>query len=69
MELKYSGYPVFLLTNSHALYTDLVMRATLGPTWRDAFDLILCNSRKPLFHRGESPFFEVDLERTILKVP
>jgi hypothetical protein len=45
------------------------MRATLGPAWRDCFDLIICNCRKPLFHRGESPFFEVDLERTGLKLP
>ena len=47
-------------TNNHTEYMDLVMQATLGKDWQNFFDLCLANSRKPLFQRGQSPFYLYD---------
>jgi FMN phosphatase YigB (HAD superfamily) len=39
--LRSKGKQVFLATNSHVEYTELIMTATLGSDWRDFFDLCL----------------------------
>ena len=40
---------LFIVTNHHLPFTDLVMKQTLGDDWKDYFNLILCDCRKPLF--------------------
>jgi hypothetical protein len=46
-EMRQHGKKIFLATNSHAEYSELIMTTTLGPDWRDFFDLCLQNCRKP----------------------
>ena len=58
---------IFLVTNSHIALTDLTMTATLGQDWKDFFDTIIFNARKPLFHRTTSPFITVDPHSPTMK--
>ena len=51
---------LFSSTNLHFPITDMIMKVTIGDDWKDRFDLILCDSRKPLFQRTESPFYTAD---------
>ena len=36
------------------------MSVSLGEDWKDFFDLILVDNKKPLFQRSENPFFIMD---------
>lgn len=47
--LKKAGKKLFLGTNSHTEYSNLIMTATLGDDWRSFFDVVCCYCRKPLF--------------------
>ena len=53
------GKKLFLLTNSEAYYTQIVMDYLLSgtnetyPSWRDYFDLVVVSASKPDFYRGE----------------
>jgi FMN phosphatase YigB (HAD superfamily) len=47
--LKKCGKKLFLTTNSHALYMEIVMSATLGDDWMDLFDICVANCKKPLW--------------------
>lgn len=64
-KLRSAGKKTFLLTNSHAPYTERVMRYLLDglspayPTWQKYFDLVITAARKPLFFAGTAPFEEV----------
>ena len=40
---------IFMATNSHLEYLELAMGATLGPDWKNQFDLVLVNCNKPLW--------------------
>jgi hypothetical protein len=40
---------VFLATNSHWEFMELIMTATLGDDWRSSFDMVFAFCRKPLF--------------------
>jgi hypothetical protein len=51
---------LFIATNSHIEYLNFAMTTTLGEDWLDLFDLCLVNCNKPLFHRVNCPFFQVD---------
>lgn len=58
--LSKSGKQIFLATNSHIEYTDLIMTATIGQDWQDFFHLILINCKKPVFQATDSVFFSID---------
>jgi len=49
IKLKRAGKKLFLATNSHTEYSNLIMTTTLGDDWRSFFDIICCYCRKPLF--------------------
>ncbi len=62
-----SGKKLFVLTNSEYYYTEKVMRFLLDDSdnlayksWRDYFEIILVNGRKPVFFKEKNPFFLVD---------
>jgi hypothetical protein len=55
------------MTNSHVEFMDIVMKATLGDDWKDFFDLCIANSKKPLFHETENPFYDLNLYAKDLK--
>ena len=58
--MREEGYRLFLLTNSEADYTSLVMNLLLGNKvrsrrrWTEFFDLILVRARKPGFFRNRA---------------
>jgi hypothetical protein len=53
---------LFLVTDSHIEYINLVMTATLGEDWKNFFDFCLVDAQKPLFFRSRGPFYLVDTE-------
>lgn len=65
--LKEHGYRLFLLTNSEAFYTSLIMKHLLGGTipsrsrWTDFFDLVVVRAGKPDFFRNRAPAEPVEL--------
>ena len=62
------GKRLFLATNSHLEYADLIMSQTLGDDWRTLFDLSVVNAQKPgFFKKNNSPFYEIDQNATTLK--
>ena len=65
-KLKLAGKKLFLLTNSEHYYTEAVMSHLLDErlpyfeSWRDYFDVILVDGRKPSFFNDLSPFIRLD---------
>ncbi|MDH5490983.1 MAG: HAD-IG family 5'-nucleotidase, partial [Myxococcales bacterium] len=63
--LRSSGKKLFLLTNSHAPYTERMMTHLLGgsladyPSWRNYFELIITAACKPTFFTKREPFEEI----------
>ena len=43
------------------------MKATLGEHWRNFFDLVCANAKKPLWQRADAPLYEVDMASTTLR--
>ncbi len=64
-KLRSAGKKLFLLTNSHWLYTQAVMSFLLDgqlreyQSWRQYFDIIVVGGRKPRFFTERDPFLEV----------
>jgi HAD superfamily 5'-nucleotidase-like hydrolase len=48
-KLKQSNKKLFLATNSRLDYTDLLTKYAFGDDWKDLFDLIIVDCKKPLF--------------------
>jgi 5'-nucleotidase len=69
-KLRSAGKKLFLLTNSHWLYTQAVMSFLLDdklkeyPTWRQYFDAVIVAGRKPKFFTDRDPFLLVDTAAT-----
>ena len=59
-ELKNRGKKLFIATNNHLVFTDMLMVQTLGRNWKKLFDINIINCRKPLFQRANNPFITVD---------
>lgn len=63
------GKSLFLLTNSEPSYTEVVMGLLLDgkhsryPSWRDYFDLVVTEARKPGFFVKDEPFRHADPDR------
>ena len=53
------GKHLFLYSDYHPNYLDLVLYITLGKNWQEDFDLVLCNTKGQLFFKAENPFFDV----------
>jgi len=69
--LRKGGKKLFLLTNSEFNYTNSVMTYLLGdagPSWRNYFDVIIVNAKKPHFFAGGTTLRMVDLRTGTLKV-
>ena len=67
------GKSLFLLTNSHWDYTNILMSflyeesTDLTSHWKDYFDYIIVGSGKPGFFTGSQPFFQVMEDTGLLK--
>lgn len=64
MDLKQAGKRLMLITNSEWSYTQEMMAYAFDrymgeQTWRDLFDLVVVQARKPDFFTGHNPVFEV----------
>jgi len=64
LDLKRAGKKLFLATNSEWSYTRPMMRyafnGRLGELgWRDLFDLVIVEAKKPAFFERSAPFFEI----------
>ncbi len=65
-KLRSGGKKLFLLTNSAFDFTRAVMSYLLDgvvaeyPTWRNYFDFVVTEAKKPEFFTGQSPFVEID---------
>ncbi len=63
-KLRSAGKRLFLLTNSGPDYTEAMMSYLLDdalgeyPTWRNYFDYVMTDARKPRFFTGKSPFVD-----------
>ena len=74
-KLKLAGKKLFLLTNSEHYYTEAVMSYLLDgvlpffESWRDYFDIILVNGRKPSFFNDPNPFIRLDQHGNELDEP
>nr|CAB3264464.1 5'-nucleotidase domain-containing protein 3 [Phallusia mammillata] len=63
--LTNSGKKLFLITNSGYKFVDVGLKHLIGPDWRDAFDVIIVQAKKPrFFHEGTRPFKRVVLDDT-----
>ena len=60
LALRKQGKCVFLGTNSHWEYMELIMSTTLGSDWRKCFDFVFCFCRKPAFFNTDNPMFLMD---------
>jgi len=47
---------IFLITNSAYWYVNCGMSYLLGEDWRNFFDIIICQARKPSFFGAEKRF-------------
>ncbi len=65
LDLKQAGKKLLLITNSEWEYTSVMMSHAFdehlpdGQTWRDLFDLIVVQARKPEFFSGRAPAFRL----------
>jgi len=64
LDLKRAGKKLFLATNSEWHYTRPMMCYLFddrlqGQSWRDLFDLVIVEAKKPAFFERSAPFFEV----------
>ena len=65
LDLKHAGKKLFLATNSEWHYTRAMMGWTFDPyvggafDWRELFDLVIVQAKKPAFFEQQRPFEEV----------
>lgn len=73
LDQHYAGKKLMLITNSEWNYTSPMMTYCFdrflpsGMKWRDLFDLVIVEARKPAFFMGLHPIFEVATEEGLLK--
>ena len=64
LDLKQAGKKLFLATNSEWHYTRAMMHYAFhdrlpGTNWRELFDLVIVQAKKPAFFERSAPFFEI----------
>jgi HAD superfamily 5'-nucleotidase-like hydrolase len=73
LDQQRAGKKLLLITNSEWGYTRALMQYAFDPylpdntTWRDLFELIIVQARKPEFFSSRSPVFEIVSEDGLLK--
>lgn len=72
LDQKHAGKKLLLITNSEWGYTDAMMRYAYqrflpkGMSWRDLFDVVIVQARKPEFFMQRSPLFRIVTEDGLL---
>jgi len=73
LDQQKAGKKLLLITNSEWSYTDAMMTYAFdrflpdGMSWRQLFDLVIVQARKPEFFMQKSPLFEVVNEEGLLR--
>lgn len=73
LDWQHAGKAVVLITNSEWLYTRAMMSYAFDPhlpkskTWRDLFELVVVDARKPSFFTDTYPLLELVDERGLLR--
>ena len=73
LDLKAAGKQLLVVTNSEWWFTRAMLTYGLdrdlpaGKTWRDLFDLVIVDARKPAFFATESPIYEIVDEEGLLR--
>jgi len=73
LDQKGAGKKLLLITNSDFAYTDKLMSFAYdrylpeGMTYRDLFDLIIVQARKPVFFKENSPLFQIVTEDGLMR--
>src|SRR3970282_2404828 len=73
LDQQRAGKKLLLITNSEWPYTRALMRYAFDPylprgtTWRDLFELVIVQARKPDFFSSRSPVLEVLNDEGLLK--
>lgn len=73
LDWKHAGKSVVLITNSEWLYTRAMMSYAFDPilpksmTWRDLFELVVVDARKPSFFTDAYPLLELVDEQGLLR--
>ena len=66
--LREKNVRLFLATNSHIEYMNLIMSCSLGPNWDQLFDLRFAFCQKPgFFYNPNQPYYSVDKSAKNLK--
>ena len=68
LHMKSFNRKLFILTNNSFKYVDAGMNHLIGSHWREHFDLVMCDSRKPHFFKENdfTPFREIHLSNKTL---
>lgn len=72
-DFRAAGKKVLLITNSEWTYTRGIMTYAFdrflpaGQTWRDLFDVVIVDARKPSFFTQRNPLYEVATEEGLLR--
>jgi HAD superfamily 5'-nucleotidase-like hydrolase len=73
LDLQHSGKSLLLITNSDWTYTRAMMTFAFDPhlpkgkTWRDLFELVVVDARKPSFFTDQYPILELVDEEGLLR--
>lgn len=73
LDLKHAGKTLLLITNSDWSYTRAMMGYAFdrflppGITWRDLFDVVIVDARKPAFFTQKNPLYEVATDDGLLR--
>jgi hypothetical protein len=54
---------VFLISNWHLAFLNLIMSASLGDEWSAYFDIIIAKADKPLFYKSQNFFCQLKPEK------
>lgn len=60
VDLKNNGKQLFLITGSHVDFASHTASNTIGPNWRDYFDVVVCYAKKPGFFTQRRDFVSLD---------
>ena len=75
LDQHHAGRTLLLITNSEWSYTRSMMAYSVDPflpapmTWRDLFDVVIVDARKPNFFNGSQPAYRVEDEEKGLLAP
>ena len=72
-DLKHAGKKLLLITNSDWVYTNAMMTHAFdrflpgGTQWRDLFDVVIVDARKPAFFTQKNPLYQVATQDGLLR--